>query len=89
MIDFESKILRLEKEILMIKERNAVVEKQKKRETSFIRKLHIVVFTYWFMTLLFYLLWDTKFYIQSIIPTVWFVLSTLSLDILKKYYMKK
>ena len=53
-MDFEKRISVLESEIDTIKERNQKVEKDKARETSLMRKLSILVLTYFVMALFMY-----------------------------------
>jgi hypothetical protein len=69
--------------------RNKRVELDKAWETSFTRKLLIAVFTY-FVIVLFFLVADLgKPFVNPIVPTVGYLLSTLSLPYFKAWWMKK
>ena len=78
----------LETEISLIKERNKKVELDKAWETSLTRRLTIAVLTYLVIVIFFYSASLPKPFINSIVPTVGFVLSTLSLPWFKKLWMK-
>ena len=78
----------LKKEIEKIKERNKRVEGDKNWETSWFRKISISVLTYFVIVLFFYFADLPKPFVNSIIPAVAFVLSTLSLPVLKKFWLK-
>ena len=83
-----SEIDKLKKEIELIKQRNSKVESDKAWETSNFRKLTICVLTYFVMCLLMYSIGVKDFYINAVIPTAGFFLSTLSVPILKKWWMQ-
>jgi hypothetical protein len=82
------KIKQLELEIDKIKSRNAKVEADKAWETSLFRKLIIIILTYIVITLFFLFADLPNPFINAIIPTTGFVLSTLSIPILKKFWIK-
>ncbi|MFA4941322.1 MAG: hypothetical protein WC582_01830 [Patescibacteria group bacterium] len=76
----------LKNEIEKIKERNARVEADKAWETSLFRKVLIAVLTY-IVIVLFFLVADLqKPFIGAVIPTVGFILSTLSVPFFKKIW---
>jgi len=80
----------LEKEILEIKERNKRVEKDKAWETSFTRRICIVILTYLVVILYSYII--NKFnniFLSSLVPVLGFVLSTLSLKFIRKIWEKR
>lgn len=77
----------LEKEIIKIKKRNKKVEIDKAWETSIFRKVIIAVLTYFVIVLFFYFAWLDKPFINAIVPTIWFLLSTLSMKIFKKIWL--
>ncbi|MFH0876075.1 MAG: hypothetical protein V1859_09125 [archaeon] len=77
----------LEKEIIAIKERNARVEKDKEWETSWQRKIAIAILTYVCMAIFFYFAKLPNPLVNSIVPAIAFVLSTLTLSILKKHWL--
>lgn len=78
----------LQKEIDQIKERNRRVEVNKAWETSTFRRVLVAILTYFFMVLIFSTMQSTDPWKNAIIPTVGFILSTLSLSYLKKGWEK-
>lgn len=85
----EKKLNELEKEIEKIKKRNKKVEAEKAWETSFERKISIIVFTYIIIAIIMLLLKIEKPFVNALIPTFWYLLSILSISFLKKKYIKK
>lgn len=80
----------LEKEIEEIKKRNKRVEKDKAWETSFVRKLAIAVLTYCVVLLYSYLISKvSNVFLTSLVPVIGFILSTLSLNVIRKIWEKK
>jgi len=77
-----------EKRIEAIEQRNKKVELDKSWETSRSRKIIIAVLTYAVIVLFFYFAQLPKPFINSIVPTTGFVLSTLSLPFFKKLWIK-
>lgn len=80
--------MNLEKEIELLKERNQKVEINKAWETSFSRKIIIAVLTYFVIVLFFYFAWLDKPFVNAIVPTIWFLLSTLSIGLFKNIWLK-
>ncbi len=78
----------LEKDIERIKYRNKKVEGDKAWETSFSRKVMVAVVTYFIIVIFFYFAGLPKPWINSIVPAVAFVLSTLTLPLFKKVWLK-
>lgn len=78
----------LEKEIESIKERNVKVETQKAWETSWTRKIIIAFLTYLVISLFFMFAGFPNPWISSIVPSVAFILSTLSLSFFKEFWIK-
>jgi len=78
----------LEKRICKIEERNKKVELDKAWETSWARKISILLLTYVVIIIFFFIARLPKPFINSIVPTIGFFLSTLSLSLLKKIWMK-
>lgn len=80
----------LEKEILAIRNRNKKVEIDKAWETSWTRKFLLMIFTY--LAISFYLraINIDKPWLNAIVPSIGFLLSTLTLpyfkDIWKRYF---
>lgn len=78
----------ISKEIQKIKERNTRVENDKARETSLARKIIIAILTYFVVVIFFYFADISRPRINAIVPTMWFLLSTLSMWIFKKLRLK-
>lgn len=78
----------LQTEINEIKARNARVEIEKKWETSTARKLAILGLTYFCMSLFFYIAKLGNPFINALVPSLGFFLSTLALPFAKKYWLK-
>lgn len=80
----------LEKEIELIKERNKRVERDKAWETSWTRKICIAILTY--LVVVCYNYGITKFdniFLSSLVPVMGFLLSTLSLKVIRNIWEKK
>jgi len=78
----------LEKEIEQIKQRNKKVEIDKAWEISYTRKIIIAILTYIVVVLFFYFAKLTSPFINAIVPTIGFLLSTLSISLFKKLWIK-
>ena len=80
----------LEKEIEDIKQRNKRVELDKAWETSWTRKICIVVLTYIVVITYSYLIRSfNNIALSSLVPVIGFLLSTLSLKIVRRIWEKK
>ena len=79
----------LEARIKKIEQRNTKVEADKSWETSWTRRFLLAAMTYITIVLFFYVAELPKPFVNSIVPTVGFVLSTLSLPYFKKIWIKK
>ncbi|KYK27239.1 hypothetical protein AYK26_04220 [Euryarchaeota archaeon SM23-78] len=79
----------LQKEIEKIKERNKRVEADKAWETSWLRRILIAILTYVIIVLFFLVAGLPKPFVNSIVPTLAFILSTLTLSLFKKIWVKK
>ncbi|MCA9485597.1 MAG: hypothetical protein KC506_02015 [Nanoarchaeota archaeon] len=77
----------IEKEVKQIKERNKKVEADKAWETSITRKLLLAIITYIVIALFFIVANLPKPFINPIVPTLGFVISTLALPIFKKIWI--
>ncbi len=82
------KIEKLEQEIKIIKERNRKVEADKAWETSILRKLLITILTYLVIVIFFFIANLPKPFINSIVPTLGFILSTFTITTLKTVWIK-
>lgn len=79
----------LEKEISEIKKRNLKVEQEKAWEISKERKVLVLISTYIIMSVVMLLLKFDKPFLNALIPTLWYFLSTLSINFFKKIYLNK
>ncbi|MES2006926.1 MAG: hypothetical protein V4436_02325 [Patescibacteria group bacterium] len=79
----------IEQELQSIKERNKRVEADKAWETSFSRKILILITTYIVASLALFVIGTPHFYIGAIIPTLGFFLSTLTFPIFKRWWIKR
>ncbi len=82
------KLQKLEQEIDHIKERNARVEADKAWEVSLFRKVVIAVLTYLVIVLFFYFVGLAKPLVNAIVPTVGFVVSTLSVPFFRNIWVR-
>ena len=82
-------ILDLEKRVETIEKRNARVELDKKWETSWKRRILLITFTY--LSVGFYMNAIGVFspWLNAIIPSLGFLLSTLTLPFFKRMWMKR
>lgn len=83
------KLEELNKEICKIKIRNKKVEIDKAWETSFIRRILIIILTYIVIVLFFYFAELPRPFINSIVPSIAFLLSTLTLSFFKKIWISR
>ena len=81
-------IQQLKNEIEEIKKRNAKVELDKAWETSSARKVLIAVLTYIVIVLFFFFAGLPKPFVNAIVPTVGFLLSTFSISFFKNIWEK-
>lgn len=79
----------LKNEIEELKKRNARVEMDKAWETSLTRKILVAVLTYIVVVLFFYFAELPKPFLNAIVPTLGFILSTLSVSYFKKLWIEK
>ena len=79
---------RFTKEIAAIKARNARVEEDKAWETSASRKIVIAVLTYLVIVLFLYYAGLPRPWVSAIVPTLGFWLSTLSLPLFKRAWLR-
>ncbi|MDD3862078.1 MAG: hypothetical protein PHP74_04310 [Candidatus Gracilibacteria bacterium] len=87
------KLEKIEQEIASIKDRNRKVEADKAWEISLTRKILVGILTYFVIVIFFYFADFPKPFLNAIVPTIGFVLSTLSIPFFKniwiKYFYKK
>ena len=77
------------KEIENIKERNKRVETDKAWETSKIRRIIIAILTYLVIVIFLFTIKAPNPWLSAMVPVVGFILSTLTLPILKNLWIKK
>ncbi|MCL2473413.1 MAG: hypothetical protein FWF23_00685 [Alphaproteobacteria bacterium] len=80
--------MNIEQEIKNIQFRNKRVELDKTWETSWTRKISIAIITYVFIVVVMLVLNMPSPFLNAIIPTCGFVLSTLGLNFIKKVWIK-
>lgn len=79
----------LQKEIEDIKARNKRVEADKAWETSWTRRVLILILTYIVIVIFFFVANLPNPFTNAVVPSVAFVLSTLSVPVFKKWWLKK
>ncbi|MCL1876810.1 hypothetical protein FWF74_02145 [Candidatus Saccharibacteria bacterium] len=82
--------MNIEKEIAEIKARNVKVDLDKKWETSWMRKVFIMIVTFAVILPYNLFIWDQQNVVwASLIPPMAYLLSTLSLDLIRDAWEKK
>lgn len=80
----------LEKEIKDLKKRNKRVELNKAWETSWTRRIYIMILTYIVVVLYSFTINEvSNIFFSSLVPVIGFTLSTLSLNVIRKVWEKK
>lgn len=80
----------LEKEIKKIQERNKRVELDKAWETSWTRRICIMILTYIVVIIYSYVIKEIdNIFLSSLVPVIGFTLSTLSLKLVRKIWENK
>ena len=86
----ENKIKELENKINEIEKRNKRVELDKSWETSWTRKICIMILTYIVVIIYSYVIRESNnILLSSLVPVIGFTLSTLSLKIVRNIWEKK
>lgn len=83
------KYQQLEKRVRALEARNQRVEKEKAWETSTVRKIAIAVITYFSLATYFGIVLKVNPWVNAIVPTIGFLLSTLSVSVIKKIWLNK
>ena len=78
----------LERRISVIEQRNTRVELDKRWETGWVRRITVIIFTYVAIGLYLQIIHVANPWLNAIVPAVGFFLSTLTLGIIKQYWMK-
>lgn len=82
--------MNIEQELENIKKRNKRVELDKSWETSWTRKICIMILTYLIVVIYSYLIKQyDNILLSSLVPVIGFALSTLSLKYIRKVWEKK
>ena len=82
--------MNVEKRILDIEERNRRVELDKKWETCYTRKISIMILTYVVVIIYSYIVSEyDNILLSSLVPVIGFILSTLSLKLVRKQWQRK
>lgn len=79
---------KLEKRIEAIEKRNRRVESDKAWQDSWFRKILIALFTYLSIALYFQYILQSDPWLNAIVPTTGFLLSTLTFSSFKRLWMK-
>jgi hypothetical protein len=86
----ENKIKELENKITEIEKRNKRVELDKSWETSWTRKICIMILTYIVVIIYSYVIRESNnILLSSLVPVIGFTLSTLSLKLVRNIWEKK
>lgn len=81
--------MKIEEEIKKIQERNKRVEMDKRWETSVTRRICIAILTYVVVVIYSYFIKNfDNVLLSSIVPVIGFILSTLSLKVIRKIWQK-
>ncbi len=78
----------LQLEIEEIKKRNQRVEADKAWETGWTRRLIVLTLTYIVVVIFFFFAQLPRPFLNAIVPSLAFVLSTLTVPIFKKWWLK-
>ncbi|MBI5635778.1 hypothetical protein HY993_02330 [Candidatus Micrarchaeota archaeon] len=78
----------LEKELLLIKQRNSRVTADKAWETSWARRLTIAAGTYFAVLVFLLSIKAQNAFLSALVPAAAYLLSTLSMGFLKEYWLK-
>jgi len=78
----------MKKDIESIKERNRRVETDKAWETSKTRRIIIAAMTYLVIVIFLYIIDAPKPWLIALVPTIGYLLSTLTIQLFKKWWIK-
>lgn len=78
----------IEQRLIKIEERNKRVELDKKWETSPVRILSVAIITYIIAVIALFMIKAPNPFLNALIPTLGFILSTQSLPFIKRLWMK-
>jgi hypothetical protein len=78
----------IEQRIQNIEKRNAKVEQDKAWEISSTRRWMIMILTYFIAAWFMYLIKIENYWTNALVPVIGYLLSTLSIPIVRKYWTK-
>ena len=81
------RIMDIEQELTAIQERNQRVEADKAWEVSWTRRVFIALATYIIASIWLVVIHDSMPFLKALVPTVGYVLSTLSLPFIKQWWI--
>ena len=87
----EERIKKLEKKVEDIEKRNKRVETDKAWETSWVRRICIMILTYIIVLIYSYVISnfkDINIFLSSLVPVIGFTLSTLSIRLVRNIWSK-
>ena len=79
----------LQKDIDEIKVRNKRVEADKAWETSWMRRVTVLVLTYVTVVIFFFMADVAKPFVNAAVPSLAFILSTSTVSFVKKWWLKR
>lgn len=79
---------KLEQAVKDIQDRNARVEADKAWETSFFRRTLVTLLTYFIIVFFFFMAGLSNPFVNAIVPTIGYLLSTLSIPAFKKLWLR-
>ena len=82
-------LMDIEKELEKIYVRNKKVESDKAWEVSWTRRLFIAIVTYIFALVWLIMIHEQVAYLKAIVPVAGFILSTLSIGLVKQWWMRR
>lgn len=85
----QNELMELRSRVVALEERNARVELNKAWETSGTRKLAIVVVTYFIVLAFLLIIKNDKPFINAIVPSLGFFLSTLAVGRLREHWVRR
>ena len=78
---------KMEEQMRSILERNKRVEQDKAWEVSWARRSSIAIATYIVAVLWLFIIGETSIWLKSVVPVGGYILSTLSLPFIKKWWL--
>ena len=79
----------LEERIIALEVRNARVEADKAWETSWLRRVSIMLLTYLTVVVYLHFVMHISPWLNALVPVIGFLLSTLTVSLLKRTWLRK